>query len=88
MVDVDRRAMTISSVVSEQGTATAEISSNARRAASGTRAATEETEALTRVVGETSRSASAVSAASNDMNEQAGRLRETVEGFINRVMAA
>jgi len=88
MVDVDRTTMIISSAVSEQGTATAEISSNAQRAASGTRAATEETEALTRVVGETSQSAAAVSAASNDMNEQAGRLRETVEGFINRVMAA
>ena len=88
MVDVDRTTMIISSAVTEQGTATSEISSNAQRAAAGTRAATEETEALTRVVGETSQSASAVSAASNDMNEQAGRLRSAVEGFINRVMAA
>ncbi len=88
MVDVDRTTMIISSAVTEQGTATSEISSNAQRAAAGTRAATEETEALTRVVGETSQSASAVSAASNDMNEQAGRLRSAVESFINRVMAA
>lgn len=88
MVDVDRTTMIISSAVTEQGTATSEISSNAQRAAAGTRAATEETEALTHVVGETSQSASAVSAASNDMNEQAGRLREAVESFINRVMAA
>ncbi|WP_051228087.1 methyl-accepting chemotaxis protein [Pleomorphomonas oryzae] len=88
MVDVDRTTMIISSAVTEQGTATSEISSNAQRAAAGTRAATEETEALTHVVGETSQSASAVSAASNDMNEQAGRLRSAVESFINRVMAA
>ncbi|SCM75827.1 putative Chemotaxis sensory transducer [uncultured Pleomorphomonas sp.] len=88
MVDVDRTTMIISSAVTEQGTATSEISSNAQRAAAGTRSATEETEALTHVVGETSQSASAVSAASNDMNEQAGRLRTAVEGFINRVMAA
>ncbi|MBS1167568.1 MAG: mcp4 3 [Proteobacteria bacterium] len=88
MVDVDRTTMIISSAVTEQGTATSEISANAQRAAAGTRAATEETEALTHVVGETSQSASAVSAASNDMNEQAGRLRSAVESFINRVMAA
>ena len=88
MVDVDRTTMIISSAVTEQGTATSEISSNAQRAAAGTRAATEETEALTHVVGETSQSASAVSAASNDMNEQASRLRSAVEAFINRVMAA
>ncbi|MCM5558845.1 methyl-accepting chemotaxis protein [Pleomorphomonas sp. JP5] len=88
MVDVDRTTMIISSAVTQQGTATSEISSNAQRAAEGTRAVTEETQALTRVVGETSQSAAAVSAASNDMNEQAGRLRDAIEGFINRVMAA
>ena len=48
----------------------------------------EETEALTRVVGETSQSASQVLAVSNDMNDQATRLRAVVESFINRVMAA
>ncbi|MBS1180164.1 MAG: mcp4 3 [Proteobacteria bacterium] len=88
MVDVDRTTMIISSAVTQQGTATSEISSNAQRAAVGTRAVTDETKALTHVVGETSQSASAVSAASNDMNEQAGHLRAAVERFIGRVMAA
>ena len=70
------------------GHATAEISLNAQKAAGGTKQVADETQALTRVVGETSQSASQVLAVSNDMNDQASRLREVVERFISQVMAA
>lgn len=88
MGEVDRTTNVIATAVGEQGHATAEISLNAQKAAGGTKSVAEETQALTRVVGETSQSASQVLAVSNDMNDQATRLREVVERFINRVMAA
>jgi methyl-accepting chemotaxis protein len=88
MNEVDKTTSVISSAVYEQGSATSEISTNAQRAASGTRSVAGETEALTRVVGETQESASLVLSVSNDMNAQAQRLREIVERFIYNVMAA
>ncbi|MBS1180281.1 MAG: mcp4 3 [Proteobacteria bacterium] len=88
MGEVDRTTNVIATAVGEQGHATAEISLNAQKAAGGTKSVADETQALTRVVGETSQSASQVLAVSNDMNDQASRLREVVENFINRVMAA
>ncbi|WP_370675361.1 methyl-accepting chemotaxis protein [Pleomorphomonas sp. PLEO] len=88
MGEVDRTTNVIATAVGEQGHATAEISLNAQKAAGGTKSVADETQALTRVVGETSQSASQVLAVSNDMNDQATRLREVVERFINRVMAA
>ncbi|WP_051228494.1 methyl-accepting chemotaxis protein [Pleomorphomonas oryzae] len=88
MGEVDRTTNVIATAVGEQGNATAEISLNAQKAAGGTKSVADETQALTRVVGETSQSASQVLAVSNDMNDQATRLREVVERFINRVMAA
>jgi len=88
MGEVDRTTNVIATAVGEQGHATAEISLNAQKAAGGTKSVADETQALTRVVGETSQSASQVLAVSNDMNDQATRLREVVESFINRVMAA
>lgn len=88
MGEVDRTTNVIATAVDEQGHATAEISLNAQKAAGGTKSVADETLALTRVVGETSQSASQVLAVSNDMNDQANRLREVVERFIHRVMAA
>jgi len=88
MGEVDRTTNVIATAVGEQGHATAEISLNAQKAAGGTKSVADETQALTRVVGETSQSASQVLAVSNDMNDQATRLRAVVESFINRVMAA
>jgi methyl-accepting chemotaxis protein len=88
MGEVDRTTNVIANAVGEQGHATAEISLNAQKAAGGTKSVADETQALTRVVGETSQSASQVLAVSNDMNDQASRLREVVERFINQVMAA
>ncbi len=88
MVEVDRTTNVIASAVGEQGHATAEISNNAQKAAGGTRSVAEETQALTRVVGETQQSAGQVLEVANDMNEQASRLRDVVERFITRVMAA
>ncbi len=88
MGEVDRTTNVIATAVGEQGHATAEISLNAQKAAGGTKSVADETLALTRVVGETSQSASQVLAVSNDMNDQATRLRAVVESFINRVMAA
>ena len=88
MGEVDRTTNVIATAVGEQGHATAEISLNAQKAAGGTKSVADETQALTRVVGETSQSASQVLAVSNDMNDQANRLRNVVERFITRVMAA
>jgi methyl-accepting chemotaxis protein len=88
MGEVDRTTNVIAAAVGEQGHATAEISLNAQKAAGGTKSVADETQALTRVVGETSQSASQVLAVSNDINDQAIRLREVVENFISRVMAA
>ncbi len=88
MGEVDRTTNIIATAVDEQGHATAEISLNAQKAAGGTKSVAEEALALTRVVGETSQSASQVLSVSNDMNDQANRLREVVERFIHRVMAA
>ncbi|WP_304610549.1 HAMP domain-containing methyl-accepting chemotaxis protein [Oryzibacter oryziterrae] len=88
MEQVDHTTNVISTAVSHQGAATADISANAHRAANGTRSAAEESDALTRVVGDTRQSAIHVLSVSNDLNDQAARLRETVERFIGSVMAA
>ena len=88
MVEVDRSTGAIATAVVEQGRATEEISSNAQRTANGTREVAGETNALTRVVGETHQSAAQALSVSNDVNSQAARLRQVVDRFLADVMAA
>lgn len=78
----------IASAVEEQGAATQEISRNVQNAAEGTQLAASNMSGVTSSVSETTQSAAQVEQASADVAEQAKKLREVVDQFLNQVAAA
>ncbi|MEM1045169.1 MAG: methyl-accepting chemotaxis protein [Pseudomonadota bacterium] len=85
---INEYTSTIASAVEEQGAATNEISANVQEASSGTRDVAATIAGITRQIRETSQSANQVLTASEEVNDQAGDLRNTVDRFLADVEAA
>ncbi|AXS39850.1 HAMP domain-containing methyl-accepting chemotaxis protein [Breoghania sp. L-A4] len=88
MDKVNEYTSSISAAVTEQGAATTEISRNVQEAAAGTQSVVANMNHVTGAVSETMESANQVLVASGEVNEQSGKLRLTVDSFLERVAAA
>lgn len=88
MAEVNSYTASIASAVEEQGAATAEISQSVSQAATGTQSVVGSLGVVTNSVGETNESAAQVLAASEDVSQQAHKLKSTVDKFLSDVAAA
>jgi methyl-accepting chemotaxis protein len=87
MKEIDSCATAVSASVSQQSSATSEISHNVNGAASGARVVVSVLDEVAEAAGETRSSAEHVLAASEAVEAAAAALREEVEGFLKRVAA-
>ncbi|MDJ0896385.1 MAG: HAMP domain-containing methyl-accepting chemotaxis protein [Alphaproteobacteria bacterium] len=81
-------ATAISSAVEEQGAATQEISKNVQEAAAGTAEVTKNASEVSESTQETNRAANQLKTVGAELSEQAGKLRQEVEDFLQSVKAA
>ena len=88
MQNVDRTAATIAASVTEQGTATMEISRNAQGAADGTQAVVGSVESLSHVADKAAAVATSVRDIAGTVARASTALGATVEGFLAEVAAA
>jgi methyl-accepting chemotaxis protein len=86
--EVSKVATTISASVDQQGSAMQEIARNTQLAAERTREASDSVMAVSEGTTATTQSAAAVKTAAGVLGAEAGRLREQVDGFIERIRAA
>jgi methyl-accepting chemotaxis protein len=87
MHEIDTCATAVSASVSQQGSATSEISHNVTSAANGARLVVSVLDEVAGAAGDTRRSAENVLAASREVEAAAAALRGEVEGFLQRVAA-
>jgi methyl-accepting chemotaxis protein len=88
MQEVNRYSAAISTAIEEQGSATAEISSNVAYASTGTGMVAVSIRDVTAAVGETTASASRVEDTSEEVARHAEVLRRTIDRFLDDVAAA
>ena len=81
-------AMGVSSAVEQQSAATQEISRNVQEAASGTQEVVNNIQGVSDGATETEKAAANVSSVSTTLNENARRMKESVDGFIAGIKAA
>ncbi|MDR3532951.1 MAG: HAMP domain-containing methyl-accepting chemotaxis protein [Rhodopila sp.] len=86
--EVNRVATTIAASVEEQGSAMQEIARNTQLAADRTRDASNSVTAVSEGTAATTQSAGAVKTAAGSLGTQATRLREEVNGFMERIRSA
>ena len=79
---------TIAAAVEEQGAATAEIANNCSRAAVGTNQVTDTILNVGRSAEKTGTASSQLMQLSNELNRQAGDMKQVVDGFVQRIKAA
>jgi methyl-accepting chemotaxis protein len=87
MKEIDSCATAVSASVSQQSSATSEISQNVNGAAEGARVVVSVLSEVSEAAGATRRSAEHVLAASEAVESAAAALRGEVEGFLKRVAA-
>jgi len=80
--------VTISSAVEEQGAATREIARNIQSAAQGSSDITSHIGGVSMAASTTGEAATRVLSGARELDQQAGRLRSAVEGFLSQVRAA
>jgi len=88
MGEVRESTVEMASAIEKQRASTTEISENSQNASRGTSAVVQSMSFVANGVGETSGSAGNVLSASAEVNRQAARLRETIDGFLKEVAAA
>jgi len=86
--EVNEYTASIAAAVEQQGAATGEISRNVGEAAQGTRNVSSVVSGLNDDVVENAQSVERMREAATQMKEQAGKLRVSVESFLNEVAAA
>jgi methyl-accepting chemotaxis protein len=87
MQEIDSCATAVSASVSQQSSATSEISHNVTGAADGAKLVVSVLDEVTHAAGDTRRSAEDVLTASQEVEAAAAALRGEVEGFLQRVAA-
>jgi methyl-accepting chemotaxis protein len=88
MQDVSECTSSIAAPVEQQGYATNEIARNAAMASDRTKAVVNDMGSVSDAIGDTRKSAGEVLNASDNLNQQARRIQETVTAFLNEVAAA
>jgi methyl-accepting chemotaxis protein len=87
MEEANRHSVAIASAMEQQSSATAEISHVIHDTAAGTDSIKSTMSAMMDAAAETSSSAEVVHRASNEVADQAQRLRQTIDEFLNKVAA-
>lgn len=88
IVSINEISSAIASAVEEQGAATEEIARNVQQASSGTGEVSANITGVSSAASETGTAATQVLGAARDLAQQAERLRQEVDGFVERVRAA
>ncbi|MFZ6763728.1 methyl-accepting chemotaxis protein [Pseudoroseomonas sp. WGS1072] len=88
ITEVDHIAGSIAAAVEEQGAATREIARNVGEAAAGTGRVTQEVAAVSQATREATQAAEGLTALSQDLAAQGGRLRQELDGLLGRLRAA
>ncbi|MCT4656898.1 MAG: nitrate- and nitrite sensing domain-containing protein [Cohaesibacter sp.] len=88
MTKVDDYTTAIATAVTQQGSATSEISTNAQLAAGGTQNVASNMSNVSDAVNQTSLSAGNVQTASDDLVNHMGSLRQEISSFLEKVKAA
>jgi len=85
---VNEIAQSVASAIAEQGSATNEIAQSTQQAFSGTQLVAGDVAGMTEVVAASGTAAERVHQACGDLAQQAGRLRQEVDRFIEKIRAA